>query len=57
MFEFLFHSLKAYANITTCVANIVGEDNPLELLDAVNEYLDKYRESVTEASLSIRLPS
>jgi hypothetical protein len=50
-------SLKAYANITTCVANIVGEDNPQELLDAVNKYLDKYRESVSEASLAIRLPS
>jgi len=53
----LLTSLKAYANITTCVADIVEEDNPIELLNAVNEYLNKYRKSVSEASLPIKLPS
>lgn len=44
-------SLKAYANIVTCVARIAGEQTPQSLTDNAKSYLDKYRASVTEAPL------
>ena len=44
-------SLKAYANIVTCIAEILGEEAPKGLIDAVKSYLDKYRDSVMEAPL------
>ena len=43
-------TLKAYANILTCVARVVGEATP-NVLKSVKDYLDKYRESVIEAKL------
>jgi hypothetical protein len=41
-------SLKAYANIVTCLARILGEATPRNVTDGVTSYLDKYRESVIE---------
>ncbi len=46
-------SLKAYANILTCMAEIVDEEVPNDLVASVNDYLDKYRETVTTATLPI----
>lgn len=44
-------SLKAYANIVTCVARIIGGTTPGLVSGAAISYLDKYRYSVTEAPL------
>jgi len=44
-------SLKAYANIVTCVARIIGATTPELVSNAATSYLDKYRVSVTEAPL------
>ncbi len=35
-------SLKAYANIVTCVADIIGEQPPQDIVDSVKSYFDKY---------------
>lgn len=44
-------SLKAYANIITCVERIMGEGKSGTTTDNVDAYLNKYRQSVTEVSL------
>ncbi len=44
-------SLKAYANIVTCLARILGETAPQTVNDSATSFLDKYRQSVTEATL------
>lgn len=44
-------SIKAYANIVTCVARIVGEQKIQSLTNNAKAYFEKYRESVMEASL------
>lgn len=44
-------SLKAYANIITCLERIMGEEKSEAVAKGVSAYLDKYRTSVAEASL------
>lgn len=44
-------SLKAYANIVTCLARILGEATPQDVSNGATTYLDKYRQTVTEAAL------
>lgn len=44
-------SLKAYANIVTCLARILDEATPQNVTDDATNYLDKYRQSVTEVTL------
>ena len=51
----MWASIKAYANIIACVADIIGEPAPTDVLDQVKTYLDKYKESVAEATLPIDL--
>jgi hypothetical protein len=48
-------SIKAYANIVASIAEIIGESAPKKELDEVRAYLDKYKDSVTEATLPIDL--
>jgi hypothetical protein len=50
-------SLKAYANIVTCVARIVDEKTPEELTSAASAYFDKYQETVGKAPLPAGLDS
>ena len=44
-------SVKAYANVVMCVADIIGEDVLSSVTDTAKTYFDKYRESVTQAPL------
>lgn len=44
-------SIKAYANIVTCVVRIVSEQKRQSLMNNANAYFEKYRASVMEATL------
>ncbi len=46
-------SIKAYANILTCIADIITEQKPEEIAKRVHSYFDTYRVNVMEASLDI----
>lgn len=46
-------SVKAYANILACIADIITEQKPEEIANKVHAYFDKYHVSVMEASLDI----
>lgn len=46
-------SLKAYANIVTCVSRITGNRIPQSKSDMVTQYLDKYSVSVMQATLPV----
>jgi len=44
-------SLKAYANIISCLERIIGEEKSEDIVKGMSEYFNKYREAVAEAPL------
>ena len=46
-------SIKAYANILTCIAEIIGQSVDDAVIQDVQSYFSKYRDSVMEATLDV----
>ena len=46
-------SIQSYANILTCIADIIGEQVPDEVINDVKAFFDKYRQSVAQAQVPI----